>query len=355
MRKHWFAAWAAAGMIAGCAGISAAAPGDGWGSAPTNYGPQQPASWTDKLTAPFKKNPFKKNDAPAAKPKQEVDPLSLAFKSGPTSPQLYVAMAEMAYRGGNADQARQLYQKALSMEPKHLEALLSAARMEDREGRLEVAIGLYDRAAKAHPKNPTALNDLGLCLARKGDLESGRRVLQQAVQLEPRKALYRNNIAKVLIEMNQLQAAAANLEAVHTPAVTHYNMAVLLAQRGRQAEASQALALALAIDPQMEPAKALLAQINPAPARQALAPTQGMVIQTARAGQSGPALPQSAPQQMDLTAPQQNNNSILPTPQPTLPGFEGINAPSEPWPAIPAGAVGASASGSQPLVLPPVN
>jgi tetratricopeptide (TPR) repeat protein len=354
VRKHWFAAWTIGAITAGCLGVALAA--EGWGASPPNYGPVETESWTDKLTAPFKKNPFKKKDktAPPAKPSQEVDPLSLAFKSGPTSPQLYVAMAEMAYRGGNADQARQLYQKALAMDAKDLNALLSAAHMEDREGKLDVAIGLYDRAVKAHPKNPTALNDLALCVARKGDLASANRILQQAIQIEPRKALYRNNAAKVLIEMNRLEDAAAHLSAVHAPAVTHYNMAVLLAERGRNDEATRAASLALATDPQMQPAQELLAQLDPssAPAVERSAP----VLQTARAAHAPPrSMPPQAAATMATPAPA-SDASILPTGSPEIPGFEPVSAPSEPWPgaAAPAAAAPTSAGG-QPLLLPPVN
>ena len=171
-------------------------------------------------------------------------------------------MAEMSCRGGNVPQARSLYQKALAMEPKNLDALLGAARMEDREGRMDVARhAVPARRRRRIRNNPTVLNDLGLCLARQGKLPEAERALARAVQLEPAKPLYRNNIAKVLVEMNRMDAACTHLAAVYPPAVVNYNMGVLLYQRGRDAEAERFLAAALAIDPRMEPARALLAEI----------------------------------------------------------------------------------------------
>jgi Flp pilus assembly protein TadD len=181
--------------------------------------------------------------------------------SAPT-PDLMVSMAEMAHHGGNVDHARQLYQKAIAQEPKHLNALLGAARMEDREGRLEVAVMLYQRAAAAHPKNPTVLNDLGLCLARQGKLPAAERVLVQAVQLEPSKALYRNNLAKVEVELNRIDAACQHLAAVYPTPVVNYNIGVLLYERGRVAEAQRFLLTAAGMDPGLGAAQALLAEIR---------------------------------------------------------------------------------------------
>jgi tetratricopeptide (TPR) repeat protein len=218
------------------------------------------SSWTDKMTAPFKSLTSKKK--PDVAQSKEVDPISLGFKSGPLTPSLYVSMAQMSDQGGNVPHARSLYQQALSIDPKNLDALLGLARLEDREGNLQAALQNYQQAVNNHPQDARAYNDLGLCHARSGQMQSSLQCLDQAVRLRPDKALYRNNIAKVLIEQNQFDAALAHLAAVNEPAVANYNMAALLQERGRSNEAMPFLQRALAMKPQFTEASTLLASIT---------------------------------------------------------------------------------------------
>lgn len=348
-------------MAAGCTGPGSpgATTGMGWAStgAPPGQPAAQQASWTQKLMAPFAATPAaiggNRPSPEEAARRQALDPISLGFNSGTDSPQLYVSMAEMAHRGGNVAQARQLYQKALTADPKFVPALLSAARMEDREGQMDVALGLYQNAAAIEPNNPTVLNDLALCLARKGDFAEAHRALSHVVQLEPRKPLYRNNMAKVLIEMNRLDEAAWHLGHVHQPAVVNYNMGVLLHQRGRTQEASQFLAQAIQIDPQMHPARTLLAQITP-PAATAVAaqPSQQPVIHTAQAPQSQTVQPAATPNYPQTATPTGGtvtpaSNTVAPqAPVLTAPGTAPATTPAPVQQTAPAVAAPSTVGGT---------
>jgi tetratricopeptide (TPR) repeat protein len=261
-------------------------------------------SWSEKMTAPFKAlAPKKDPNALAKNAPKEIDPISLEFESGPASPALYVSMAQMADQGGNSAHARGMYQKALELDSKNLDALLGLARLEDREGNLEPALQLYQQAVTYHPEDARALNDLALCHARCGQMQQSLQLLTKAVQMNPTKALYRNNIAKVLIELNQFEPAMGHLMAVNEPAVANYNMAALLQERGRTAEAIPFLQNAVAIKPNMPEANKLLANLTgTAPANQAMA--------------SGPALqsPISVSAPMRTPVMQVSNNDITPTP-----------------------------------------
>jgi tetratricopeptide (TPR) repeat protein len=264
-------------------------------------------SWTDKMTAPIKALvPKKDPNAVAKNAPQEVDPISLAFESGPATPALYVSMAQMAEQGGNSAHARSMYQKALTIDSKNLDALLGLARLEDREGNLQPALQLYQQAVTFHPQDARALNDLALCHARCGQMQESLQLLSKAVQMNPTKALYRNNIAKVLIELNQFEPAMAHLSAVNEPAAANYNMAALLQERGRTAEAIPYLQNAVALKPNMPEANKLLASLTGAASA-----TQVMA--------SGPALQPpitvSAPMRTSVT--QVANNDITPTPYTT--------------------------------------
>jgi len=346
MRKNWFAAWAVAGLAAGCAGpnnlgmpggmASSAQPGATGGMPAVEQ-----ATWTERITAPLSKTLSAVGIGRSKSPSTPLDRLT-PYEPSQESPELYVGMAQVAHRGGNVEHARQFYQKALQMDPNHLEALLGAARMEDREGRLDVAIMLYRRAAAAHPRNATALNDLALCHARSGELPLAHQALESAILLESQKALYRNNVAKVLVELNQLDRATHHLTAVHPPAVAHYNMGVLLAERGRDGESADYLARALAIDPQLEPARVLLTQKT--------MPASGSAGESRQMMAGAPTIQQ---------VPIESNDFVLPTPEAvaTVPWKPPVSVDAVVQPGSAANSPLASprsTGNSSVLLLPPV-
>jgi len=190
------------------------------------------------------------------------DPISLSHKSPPPSADLFVSVARLRERAGNTDEAVEYYQKALGVTPDHRDALLGLARLEDRRGRFDAAIGLYRRAIERHPKDPTPHNDLGLCYARKGQFTQAAEALEQAVRLAPEGKRYRNNLASVLVELDRSDEALAELTAAHGPAIAHYNLGVLLEQRGHSEPASRQFAEALRYDPRMKAARDRLARLR---------------------------------------------------------------------------------------------
>jgi len=272
VRKQQLIGWSLVMLLAGCAAPSQ------FGStqlseqarqaqlAAVLKGPQEP-SLTQRIKSKIPgyakqpSNPYQPSPAVVAA-RQKLDPTAPGFDSGPPNAELYLSMAKMSDRGGNADHARGLYQRALAIEPNHLESLLGLARLEDRQGNLNEAIAVYQRAAAAHPQNAPALNDLALCYARNGRLQESLNLLQVATRLQPTNPLYRNNIAKVLVEMNQIDEGLLQLGVVHPAAVVQYNMGVLLVQRGRPGEAIPYLTAATQIDPSLQSAATLLAEVS---------------------------------------------------------------------------------------------
>ncbi|MGI9455539.1 MAG: hypothetical protein ACR2NU_03210, partial [Aeoliella sp.] len=80
--------------------------------------PQQGSGFTQKLTGMI---PGQSKPAPQSAPAlQKTDPIALGFASGPPSPELYLSMAQLSDRGGNAQHARSMYQRTLSMQPNNL-------------------------------------------------------------------------------------------------------------------------------------------------------------------------------------------------------------------------------------------
>jgi tetratricopeptide (TPR) repeat protein len=283
--------------------------------------------------------PGRSKSAPVAG-KTKKDSISLDTPTGPPTPQLKIAMAQMCEAKGDIAGARRQYQEALKQWPKNVDVLRAAARTEDRVGQLPLAERLYSQALAANPQHAGAHNDLGMCLARQGKLDASIREIEQAVRLEPANPRYRNNAAVVLVEMRQDQQALSHLAAVHAPADANYNMGQLLVQRHRAADAAPYFAAALEINPAMQPAY------------EALSKLQGQM-----AGQGPVVVPQGAPamdvqQQAPATGPQLSYPSTARNPAASASSYvpPGYYAPAAQFPQQATPRLGQA----QPRYLPAV-
>lgn len=187
-----------------------------------------------------------------------VDPTSLANRPGDVGGALNYHAAKVYETDGNIASAMALYQKSLQMTPNDVRTMIGYARLLDRTGNFREAERLYHRAIELEPTNVVALNDLGMIYARQGMLDSAIESLSQSVQLQPENQRYRNNIAIVLIDAGRPDEAFGHLAAVHGEATSHYNLAFLLARRNMNDQAVGHLQQALAMNPQLTPARQLL-------------------------------------------------------------------------------------------------
>ncbi len=191
------------------------------------------------------------------------DPTSLGSQGRP-SPRLHVEVAKLNEHAGRLDEAEQHYQEALRLAPNDLSAILNYARLKDRQGQAGAAFELYRRAVDTHPREASVYNYLGLHYDRRGMPNEAAATFAQAVQLNPAEPLYRNNLAHVLVQLGKLSDAYEHLHAVHGEAVAYYNLGYLLHRRGQREAAVQHLAAALRRDPNLSPARQLLAELSPA-------------------------------------------------------------------------------------------
>ncbi|MEO8496099.1 MAG: tetratricopeptide repeat protein [Planctomycetota bacterium] len=186
------------------------------------------------------------------------DATSLASQPGDVGGALNYHAAKVYETDGNTAGAMALYQKSLKMSPNDVRAMIGYARLLDREGNFREAERLYHQALDLEPANVVALNDLGMIYARQGMFDSALTALNRAVQLEPTNQRYRNNIAIVLIDAGRPDEAFGHLAVAHGEATAHYNLGYLLTQRKMNGQAVAHLQQALAVNPQMTPARQLL-------------------------------------------------------------------------------------------------
>ncbi len=234
-------------------------------------------------------------------------------------PELNILKGNLDEQQGNYAKALDSYSKALEAEPKNPTALLSTARLYDRQNEKDKAVEFYQKAGAVAPNNAAIFADLGNLHARTGNLPAARAELQKAVNLDPKNASHRSSLAGVMLDSGNADAALTELGQVHSPAMANYQMAYLHFSRKNVPATQQYLSAALQIDPNLKPARDLMASMGGAQkinqmaqgGQQAVQQAQGIYQQAGAIGSNiqglfntAPASYQSSPA-MDTTSAQQ--------------------------------------------------
>jgi tetratricopeptide (TPR) repeat protein len=131
----------------------------------------------------------------------------------------WFAMA-LEYDGDPATrtQAMSAYQRTVSLDPNHLEALINLGMLAYDAGQLAEATQSFRRAVELQPENGIAQFNLGSVLEELGEFEPARQHLRLAVRYEPHHADARYNLAFVcekvgaVVEAREHWAAYVKLE-----------------------------------------------------------------------------------------------------------------------------------------------
>jgi tetratricopeptide (TPR) repeat protein len=132
---------------------------------------------------------------------------------------LYALGTELEDR--SAALAREAYEKAISLDPGHADALVNLGRLLHEDGRPDEAARLYRRALDSCPDHATAAFNLGVALEDQARWGEAARAYHRAVELEPGLADAHYNLATVLERLGDRQAALRSLrryrELTHRP------------------------------------------------------------------------------------------------------------------------------------------
>ncbi len=223
-----------------------------------------------------------------------VDATTLATTSKDASslgPEMNVITGQMYEHNGNYPKAIDFYSKALEAEPTNVAALTSMARLHDKQNNGSKAVEFYQKAIAATPQQPSLHAELGDVQARMGQVATAKEQYQKAINLDPKSRAYRSSLAGLLIDEGQAEQAEQELRQVDTPAMAQYQMAYLYMSRQNMAATRQYLGNALALDPNLKPARDMMNSLGGAAMVQqasGLAQQAGQIYQ-----QSGQVLQQT--------------------------------------------------------------
>ncbi|MBB73506.1 MAG: hypothetical protein CMJ75_03205 [Planctomycetaceae bacterium] len=189
------------------------------------------------------------------------DPTSLTNLPKKIDANVYEKAAEVLEKRGDFTGALEQYEKGLEADPNHSLMLVKRARLLTRLGEYQLAEKSYQRAVQAASDDVLPVHDLGLFYAERGRIDAALTMLAMAVKLDPENPRYRNNLARVLIDVDRVDDAVLQLEAVLSPAKARYNAGYLLRERKAYQQARTQLQQAIKLDPSFEEAKHLLADL----------------------------------------------------------------------------------------------
>jgi Tfp pilus assembly protein PilF len=191
-----------------------------------------------------------------------TDPTSLASKTNSVAPEFQVVHGQMYEQQGQFDKAKDLYSKALEIDPQNLVAITAIARLHDRLNESDKSIEYYKRAIDISPSTDSLYSELAGVYAKNKQTSLAKEQLKKAIALDPKQKSYRMQLASVLIDEGQNELAIQEIGQVETPAMAQYQMAYLHMSRQNVPVAQQHLQNALTIDPNLKPARDLMASIG---------------------------------------------------------------------------------------------
>jgi len=156
---------------------------------------------------------------------------------------------------GNAREAMNHFNIALSIERDHWQALLNRGRALAELGQLEPAAEDFRESLRIRPGSAKAHNNLGNVLGRVGRTGEAIEQYSAALRIDPRHSSARFNLANLLSEAGNTGDAIRHyregLRLDPFDARTHVNLGVLLARKGRASDAAYHYREAAKSDPEM--------------------------------------------------------------------------------------------------------
>jgi len=163
------------------------------------------------------------------------------------------------------DQARQLYQQALEVDPENLEALHAIAKMYVAIKDHDRAISAFGRALKAYPRQGAVWFDLGMYQSQCKEWEPAVSSLSQAVACEPENRYFATTLGYCLARAGRFEESLACFQQTVGPAKAHYNLARMLIHMNQMDQGKEQLRQAVQADPELSEARQMLAQVDKAP------------------------------------------------------------------------------------------
>jgi tetratricopeptide (TPR) repeat protein len=160
------------------------------------------------------------------------------------------------------EQARKAYQRALELDAKHVPAHLALARLYEAHGNHDRAMESYQNALKIDAKDPSLRYEVGMVLARHKQWEQSLQLMKEATELDPDNRVYTRSYGLALARAGKVAESLVQLRKVLSDAEAHFMVARMMHHLKQEDACRQHLDQALKLNPNLQPAKELLAELG---------------------------------------------------------------------------------------------
>jgi tetratricopeptide (TPR) repeat protein len=175
-------------------------------------------------------------------------------------------LALSAWKTGDVAKSEQAFEKALSIDTRHVKSYVNLSRVLLEQQRHADAIGRLTRAADVDPESIEVQRLLGRTYHALGQTDEAVAAYGRALELNERDAWSLNDLARIYLETGRAdQALPLLIQAVEVRkdiAEFHNNLGLALEQTGHLRAAATAFDSALRVDPAFDPAKQNLARVG---------------------------------------------------------------------------------------------
>jgi Flp pilus assembly protein TadD len=178
------------------------------------------------------------------------------------SPKLQLALAQFQEQRGFTVEARKSYEQVLAADAKSTEAIIGLARLDQVAGRSADAEAGFQRAIQMDPHSGYALDALGQFYAEQKRWNEALQLLQRAQAAAPTDKTIRFHHAITLARAGQIDRAVPLLMEAVGPAAAHYNIGLILHERGDLAGSGEQFETAIIENPRLEQAQYWLNQVR---------------------------------------------------------------------------------------------
>jgi tetratricopeptide (TPR) repeat protein len=171
-----------------------------------------------------------------------------------------------AWKGGDLAKAESAFEKAVSIDPRHVKSYVNVSRVFIDQKRYDEAVERLTRAADIDASSTEVQRLLGRVYHAQGKTDEAVEAYRRAMELNELDAWSMNNLGLVFLETQRAEEALPLFEKAvelrkNVPAF-HNNLGMALEHTGRFRDAAAAYASALAADPGYDKAKQNLARVE---------------------------------------------------------------------------------------------
>jgi len=277
----------------------------------------------------------------------------LILQTYPKSALAQRLLGEALWEGGQPEQAAEAFERALQYDPEDFVAYAGLGLIAEQQGALERAIAQVQRAAELAPNSEEVRSELVRLHERRGSADTARLKITRAalgriyarsempsravsefravLDDQPDRLDVRLALAEVLWRDQQMEEARREAETVlqYLPDClkTQLILAAVAKAEGREQNAQELLAEAVAIDPLGECAERLFGAESPLPPSDPLIEVPGYLLGQQERGAEEPRLDIDLPEWLREEPPGEAVASAQPPLEPEAPSREAVTGP----------------------------